>query len=129
VNAIAWTLRTRSRNSCKRISGVVSMSRLPRGKLNKTLGRVRWFRGSLEVQTGHSHPIMGTPLEVPLPRKISRRVSAASCSINRLMLRGVLDRFVVLSLVMIPELAMGVRIDFGKSHTSLTASSGSETLP
>jgi hypothetical protein len=45
------------------------------------------------------------------------------------MLRGVLDRFVVLSLVMIPELAMGVRIDFGKSHTSLTASSGSETLP
>ena len=38
------------------------------GKANRTLGRVRWFRGSVEVQTEQSQPIMGTPVEVPVPR-------------------------------------------------------------
>ena len=46
------------------------------------LGRVRWFRGSGEVQTEHSHPIMGTPVEVPDPRKTSRRVGAPADSLN-----------------------------------------------
>jgi hypothetical protein len=36
--------------------------------------RVRWFRGSLEVQTAQSHAIMGTPCEVPVPRKITSMV-------------------------------------------------------
>ena len=41
MNAIAWTRRTRSRKSWIRISGVVSISRLPAGNESKTLGRVR----------------------------------------------------------------------------------------
>ncbi len=70
-----------------RISGVVSISRLPPGNDMSTLGRVRWFLGSLEVQTWQSQPIMGTPVDVPVPRKVNRRVPAASVSIKRLALK------------------------------------------
>ena len=45
------------------------------------------FRGSVEVQTEQSQPIMGTPLDVPVPRKISRRPVASSRSVNRPILR------------------------------------------
>src|SRR5271157_1709825 len=69
-----------------RISGVVSMRRLPAGKASSTLGRVRWFRGSREVHTEQSHPRTGTPVDVPVPRKISRR-AAVGLSINRINLQ------------------------------------------
>jgi hypothetical protein len=29
-------------------------------------------RGSLEVQTAHVQPIIGTPLDVPVPRNVTR---------------------------------------------------------
>jgi hypothetical protein len=63
------------------------MRRLPAGKASSTLGRVRWFRGSLEVQTEQSHPRTGTPVDVPVPRKISRRAGTVGLSINRLNLQ------------------------------------------
>src|SRR3989442_2893359 len=34
--------------------------------------RVRWSRGSEDVQVGQRQPICGTPNDVPVPRKISR---------------------------------------------------------
>src|SRR5687768_796916 len=36
-----------------------------------TLGRVRWSRGSVDRQTSHAQPIIGTPALVPVPRKSS----------------------------------------------------------
>jgi hypothetical protein len=53
-----------------------------------TLGRVRWFRGSLEVQTAQSQPRTGTPVEVPVPRKTSRRAGDVGLSINSESLRA-----------------------------------------
>jgi hypothetical protein len=44
---------------------------LPAGTWSSTLGRVRLLRGSRELQTAQSQPITGTPVEVPLPRKVS----------------------------------------------------------
>ena len=35
-------------------------------------GRRRVSRGSEDVQTSHVHPIIGTPDEVPVPRKVTR---------------------------------------------------------
>jgi len=32
--------------------------------------RERWLRGSDDVQTAHLHAIMGTPCDVPVPRKM-----------------------------------------------------------
>ena len=32
--------------------------------------RVRLSRGSADVQTAQSHPIIGTPCEVPVPRNV-----------------------------------------------------------
>src|SRR5579883_1027073 len=64
------------------------MSRLPWGKAKSTLGRVRRLRRSDEVQTEQSHPSMGTPVEVPVPRKTRRRVAASTDSLNRPSLGG-----------------------------------------
>ena len=36
-----------------------------------TEGRVRWSCGSEEWQTRQSHPMVGTPIEVPLPSTVS----------------------------------------------------------
>ena len=44
---------------------------------------MRWLRGSLEVQTEQSHPIMGTPVDVPVPRNTRRRVGVSAESLNR----------------------------------------------
>src|SRR4051812_43875420 len=65
-----------------RISGVVSISKFPRGNLNSTLGRVRPLRGSPDVQTAQSQPRTGTPLEVPLPRNTRRRDAVAVAAIS-----------------------------------------------
>ena len=61
--------RTRSRISCSRISGVVSMRIVPRGARIRH-GAVALVAGSGERQTAHSQPIIGTPTDVPVPRKV-----------------------------------------------------------
>jgi hypothetical protein len=38
------------------------------------------------VHTWQSQPIMGTPVDVPVPRKVNRRVPAASVWVNRFAL-------------------------------------------
>jgi hypothetical protein len=35
-------------------------------------GRSRRSRGSPDRQTAQAHPIIGTPAEVPVPRKVTR---------------------------------------------------------
>lgn len=65
-----------SRRTCRRRSGEVSirMTRsIPSGSVNSmvALVRVRLSRGSVEVQVGQSHAMMGMPAEVPVPRKRS----------------------------------------------------------
>ena len=51
-------------------------------------GRVRWSRGSVERQTSHRQPIIGTPCEVPVPRNVTLRLnnalSASDASTNRI---------------------------------------------
>src|SRR5205823_1902174 len=62
---------TRSRRSCCRRSGGVSMSRLPSGKPTSAAHRVRLSRGSVLAQTSHGQPIDGTPTLVPVPSRMS----------------------------------------------------------
>ncbi len=54
---------------------VCSASTLMDGSSNRirTDARSRRSRGSSERQTGQSQPIMGTPAEVPVPRKVRER--------------------------------------------------------
>ncbi len=60
-----------SRSACSRKSGPLSMTmRCPSHSII-TEGRVRRSRGSLEWQTAQSHPIVGTPIEVPLPSTVT----------------------------------------------------------
>jgi len=40
------------------------------GTSTKMDGRSRLSRGSVDRQTAQSHPIIGTPADVPLPRKV-----------------------------------------------------------
>ena len=61
-------------------SGPVSMTTLWPSQAMRTEGRVRRLRGegagtpgageTAERQTAQSHPSVGTPIEVPLPRKV-----------------------------------------------------------
>ena len=37
---------------------------------SRTDGRQRLSRGSVDRQTSHVHPIIGTPCEVPVPRNV-----------------------------------------------------------
>ena len=55
-----------------RSSGVVSMRTEPPSSCTSALERVRLSRESLEVQTGQSQPIIGTPCEVPVPSRMTR---------------------------------------------------------
>src|SRR3954469_18559170 len=57
--------------ACRRSSGVVSTSTCTSPYRMTTLGRVRWSRGSMLVQTSQAQPIIGTPALVPEPRKTS----------------------------------------------------------
>ena len=41
--------------------------------MTTTPQRVRLLRGLVEMQTGHLQPIMGTPWDVPVPRKTNSR--------------------------------------------------------
>src|SRR5215203_3653182 len=40
--------------------------------------RLRLSRGSGDVQTGQSQPMIGTPFEVPVPRKVKRTIVIVS---------------------------------------------------
>ena len=53
------------------------------GNVSTGTGSSQTLITSADVQTEQSQPIMGTPLDVPVPRKISRRVLAVSLSVNR----------------------------------------------
>lgn len=56
------------------------MTKSPSGALTTTPDRRRWFLGSSERQTSHSHPTTGTPRLVPVPVRISsgRELSSTS---------------------------------------------------
>ena len=60
-----------SRMACSRKSGVVSMTTVRPSHCTMTEGRVRRSWGSAEVQTRQSQPMVGTPIEVPLPSTVS----------------------------------------------------------
>ena len=57
------------RSACWRRSGLVSTSSVVVAVLSSTEERKRLLRGWGEVHTSHLQPIIGTPVEVPLPRK------------------------------------------------------------
>src|SRR6188508_3685874 len=46
---------------------------LPRGARMTTEQRYRLLRRLVDRQTAHSHPIIGTPTDVPVPRKVNVR--------------------------------------------------------
>jgi hypothetical protein len=46
------------------------------GTLTRTEGRRRRFRRSGEVHTAQAHPIIGMPVEVPVPRNVMRSAGA-----------------------------------------------------
>jgi len=50
----------------------VSTSTWPFGPVMRIEGRVRLSRGSSEAQTAQRQPMIGTPCDVPVPRKVMR---------------------------------------------------------
>src|SRR6185437_8996623 len=59
-----------SRMACWRKSGVVSISTQCPSYCSITEGRVLWSCGSLDVHTRQVQPMVGTPIDVPLPRTV-----------------------------------------------------------
>src|SRR5688572_14264773 len=58
-------------SACERRSGPASMRIAPPASVWMTTeGRVRRSRGSSDRHVPHSQPIIGTPCEVPVPRKV-----------------------------------------------------------
>src|SRR3712207_677963 len=60
-----------SRNACVRKSVPVSTTNEHSGVWMKIEERSRLSRGSDEWQTSQSQPIIGTPCDVPVPRKVA----------------------------------------------------------
>src|SRR5207247_3870351 len=52
-------------------SGAVSMTTARPSNSSSTEGRVRLSRGSEDVHTGQRQAKVGTPVEVPVPRKVN----------------------------------------------------------
>ncbi len=73
VSKMASRLRTPVRNICCLKSGPASMRTVSGTALMRAEDRKRWSRGSAEVQTRQSHPMTGTPCEVPVPSSVSFR--------------------------------------------------------
>src|SRR5213078_3216879 len=71
VNSTASTDPTPAVTSCSRSSGGVSMRRRRPPDSISAAVRVRRSRGSDEVHVRQSHPICGTPYDVPVPRNTS----------------------------------------------------------
>ena len=64
-------------SACCRRSGEVSTRIDARpGTSTKIDGRSRLSCGSAEVHTSHAQPMLGTPEEVPVPRKVMRAAAA-----------------------------------------------------
>src|SRR5678816_1761532 len=82
VNRMASMRRRSWRSAWERRSGVVSTStRIPSSQSIAMEGRVRESRGSVDRQTSQSQPIIGTPWDVPVPRKSTR--TDDECNIAR----------------------------------------------
>src|SRR3954469_6034022 len=88
VNRIASTRRTSLTSACVRrsVEGSTRIDRTARAKAGCALsssgcsssridGRVRRSFGSVERQTAQSHPIDGTPCDVPLPSTVTSRLN------------------------------------------------------
>src|SRR3954464_2723432 len=58
-------------NACTRRSGPASTSTCASAVSTKIDGRRRRSRGSADRHTGQSQPIIGTPCDVPVPRKVT----------------------------------------------------------
>src|SRR5205823_10911772 len=71
VKSTASSVATPAATSCNRSSGGVSMSRRRPPDSISTALRVRRSRASTDLQVRHSHPICGTPYDVPVPRNTS----------------------------------------------------------
>src|SRR5215204_3109498 len=68
---MASTRLTRYANACARRSGPASIStQVPASPRIRSEGRNRVSRGSSERQVRQSHPIIGTPCDVPVPRNV-----------------------------------------------------------
>src|SRR5207248_9669536 len=59
-----------ARIACWRKSGVVSMTTFWPSRDKRMEGRRRLSRGSVELQTRHGQPSVGTPIDVPEPRTV-----------------------------------------------------------
>src|SRR5688572_15077262 len=67
-------------SACARRSVDVSTRMLAPGSSGRSIrieGRVRRSWGSLDVQTAQAQPIIGTPCEVPVPRRVTLRFNNA----------------------------------------------------
>src|SRR5438093_12994160 len=60
-----------SRRACWRKSGVVSITTTRPSNSSMTEGRVRLSWGSEDLHTRQSQARVGTPVDVPVPRKVS----------------------------------------------------------
>src|SRR3954464_8205376 len=69
---MASTRRMPCRRACARRSGPASTRTLAPAVSTKIDGRSRASRGSAERHTAQSQPIIGTPCDVPVPRKVTR---------------------------------------------------------
>ncbi len=73
VNRIASTRVNPKRSACARRSVDVSTSTWsPSSNWTRIDGRQRRSRGSSDRHVAHSQPIIGTPCDVPVPRKVMR---------------------------------------------------------
>src|SRR5262245_48692990 len=68
---MASTRRMPCRSAWIRRSGPASTSTRAPGVSTKIEGRRRVSRGSADRQTAQSQPIIGTPCDVPVPRKVT----------------------------------------------------------
>ena len=62
-----------------RNSGVVSITSLICAVATYSDGRVRWFFGLAKNSAGYSCPIIGTPCDVPDPKKINEKDIGGKC--------------------------------------------------
>src|SRR5438034_5032182 len=94
VNRIASTRRISYASACARKSVDVSTSTFCTARAigearsvaisMRIDGRVRRSRGSVDRQTAQSHPIIGTPCDVPVPSSVILRLNDASAAVLRL---------------------------------------------
>src|SRR3954471_22708938 len=78
VKRMPTTRRMPCRSACARRSGPASTRSCPPSPVaTSTEVRIRRSRGSADLQTVQSQPIIGTPCDVPVPRKVIFTADAA----------------------------------------------------